>query len=268
MLDYLGREVGMQLGTRKVRSAGRTSGSVEITLPIEVQALTGIECEIVLQDGVRPQIVLQPDLSVAQALFIELWGMLHRALGDVGDIGDFSLGDFNVAFLPPRHWHKRPPLSYNDALILQRYIEQKAPSSRIQSSSALLHLITFLAVNASYRLGLEGQMAIAFGDALGYLVTGVSGGHGSEFERDAALAAYGAGQRPVAGQIAALSIDSDWTAAQEGLQRVHELFAAWQADPNEYQAARERWWRSVATVEGGATLSTIEAYLRHMEALR
>ncbi len=258
----------MRLGTRKVRSAGRTSGSIEITLPVDVQALTGIECEIILQDGGRPQIVLQPDLSVAQALFIELWGMLRRGLGPEGDIGEFALGDFNVALLPPRHWHGRPPLSYNDALILQGYIEQKAPSSRIQNSAALLHLITFLAINAGYRLGLKGQLAIAFGDALGYLVTGASGGHGSEFERDAALAAYGAGQRPVAGQVAALSIDGDWTAAQEGLQRAYGLFAAWQADPDEYEAARERWWRSVATVEGGTTLSTVEAYLRHVEALR
>jgi len=129
-------------------------------------------------------------------------------------------------------------------------------------------LITFLAINASYRLGLKGQLAIAFGDALGYLVTGASGGHGSEFERDVALATYGAGQRLVAGQIAALSIDEDWATAQEGLRRVYELFAAWQADPAEYEAARNRWWRSVATVEGGAMLSTVEAYLRHGEALR
>ena len=258
----------MHLGTRKVRSAGRTSGSVEITLPVEVQALTGIGCEIILQDGVRPQIVLQPDLSVAQALFIELWGMLRRGLEAVGDIGDFALSDFNVALLPPRHWYERPPLSYNDALILQGYIEQKVPSARIQNSAALLHLITFLVINASYRLGLKGQLAIAFGDSLGYLVTGASGGHGSEFERDAALTAYGAGQRPVAGQIAALSIDDDWTAAQEGLRRVYELFAAWQADPAEYEAARNRWWQSGVTVERGAMLSTVEAYLRHGEALR
>jgi hypothetical protein len=257
----------MHLAKRKVRSAGRTSGSVEITLPVEVQALVGIECEIILQDGVRPQIVLQPDLSVAQALFIELWEMLRRGLGAVGDIGDFALSDFNVALVPPRHWYERPPLSYNDALTLQRYIEQKASSSRIQSSVALLRLITFLAINASYRLGIKGQLAIAFGDALGYLVTGASGGHGSEFERDAALAAYGAGQRLVAGQIEALSIEGDWTVAREGLQRVHELFAAWQADPAEYQAARDRWWQARITVEAGATVSTVEAYLRQEEAL-
>ena len=177
----------MRLGVRKVRSAGRTSGSIEITLPVGVQALTGIECEIILQDGVRPQIILLPDLSVAQGLFIELWGMLRQCLGTVGDIGDFALSDFNVAFLPPRHWHERPPLSYSDALTLQGYIEQKAPSAHIQNSAALSHLITFLAINAAYRLGLGGQLAIAFGDALGYLVTGASGGHGSEFERDAAL---------------------------------------------------------------------------------
>ncbi|MFQ5814465.1 MAG: hypothetical protein ACE5I2_14905 [Anaerolineae bacterium] len=257
----------MHLAKRKVRSAGRTSGSVEITLPVEVQALAGIECEIILQDGVRPQIVLQPDVSVAQALFIELWEMLRRGLGAVGDIGDFALSDFNVALLPPRHWYERPPLSYNDALTLQGYIEQKASSSRIQNSAALLRLITFLAIDAGYRLGVGGQLAIAFGDALGYLVTGASGGHGSEFERDAALTAYGAGQRPVAGQIEALSIEGDWTAAQEDLQRVHELFAAWQADPAEYQAARDRWWQARIAVEAGATVSTVEAYLWQREAL-
>jgi len=258
----------MKLGTRRVRSAGRTSGSVEITLPVEVQTLTGIECEIVLQDGWRPQVVLQPDLSVAQALFIELWEMLRRGLEVAGDTGDFALSDFNVALLPPRHWHERPPLAYNDALILQGYIEQEAPSPRIQHSAALLNLITFLAITAGYRLGLRGQVAIAFGDALGYLATGASGGHGTEFERDAALVAYGAGlQSVVAGQIAALSIDGDWSIAQEGLRQVHELCTSWQADPDAYQAARERWWRAVPRAEVGMTLSTVEAFLRHTEAL-
>ena len=257
----------MHLGTRKVRSAGRTSGSIEITLPVEVQALTGIECEIVLQDGVQPQIVLQPDLSVAQTLFVELWGMLRQGLGGGDDIGDFVLGDFNVSFLPPRHWHQRPPLSFNDALVLQRHIEQEAPSAHIQNSAALLNLITFLAINAGYRLALAGQIAIAFGDALGYLVTGASGGHGTDFERDAALVAYGAGQRSVAGQIAELSIDGDWSTAQEGLRQVYELFTNWQVNPDEYELARERWWRRVPTVEAGTTLSTVDAYLRHTEAL-
>jgi len=257
----------MQLGTRKVRSAGRTSGSIEITLPVEVQALTGIECEIVLQDGAQPQIILHPDLSVAQALFVELWGMLRQGLGGGDDIGDFVLSDFSVSFLPPRHWHQRPPLSYSDALILQGYIEQETLSARIQKSAALLNLITFLAINAGYRLALAGQMAIAFGDALGFLVTGASGGHGTDFERDAALVAYGAGQRSVAGQIAALSIDGDWSAAQEGLWQVYQLFTNWQVNPDEYQSARERWWRRVPTVEVGMTLSTVEAYLRHTEAL-
>jgi len=103
MLENLGEIAGMHLGARKVRSAGRTSGSIEITLPVEVRALTGIECEMVLRDGVQPQIVMQPDLSVAQALFVELWGMLRQGLGGGDDIGDFVLGDFNVSFLPPRH---------------------------------------------------------------------------------------------------------------------------------------------------------------------
>ena len=33
----------MDWGSRRIRSAGRTSGSVEITLPAEMQALEGVE---------------------------------------------------------------------------------------------------------------------------------------------------------------------------------------------------------------------------------
>ena len=55
--------------TRKVRSAGRSSGSIEITLPPEVQELEGIECRLILRDGARPEIVIQPDVSVACLLY-------------------------------------------------------------------------------------------------------------------------------------------------------------------------------------------------------
>ena len=40
---------------RKVRSSGRTSGSIEITLPPEMHALEGIECRLILCDGARPE---------------------------------------------------------------------------------------------------------------------------------------------------------------------------------------------------------------------
>lgn len=252
----------MQLARRKVRSAGRTSGSVEITLPVQMQVLEGVECNVALRDGIQPEIVVQPDLSTAQGLFIELWRTLHMGLETAGDIGDFSLSDFNVALFPPRHWYQRPPLSYQAALNILSYFARDIPSDRIQRSAALQRLITCLAIDAGYRLGLSGGLAVAFGDAIGYLVTGINGIHGSEFEQAAALDAYGQGEAMAAGQIEALFIDSEWQAAQDGLKRVYDLFVEWQERPGEYQAARERWWRQRIKVEAGATISTVEDYLR------
>lgn len=253
----------MQLAKRRIRSAGRTSGSVEITLPVEMQALEGIECNIVLRDGTKPEIIVQPDLSVAQGLFIELWRMLRVGLGAVGDVGEFSLSDFNVGLFPPRYWHDRPPLAYEDALNTQSYFSRDVPSERVQRSAALQRLIAFLAIDAAHRLGLAGRLAVAFGDAAGYLVTGIDGGHGSEFEQVAALDAFDQGDSLMAGQIASLSIDSEWQAARDGLKRVYDLFVQWQENLSEYQAAKERWWRQSVRVEAGTTISTVEAYLRH-----
>jgi len=94
----------LYLGTRRIRSAGRTSGSIEITLPVQLQVLEGAECRLMVRDGSRPEIVLQPDLSAAQSLFYELWQKLGLGLREVDEIGDFSPADFTLALFPPRHW--------------------------------------------------------------------------------------------------------------------------------------------------------------------
>ncbi|MBI1879961.1 MAG: hypothetical protein HYR94_17375, partial [Chloroflexi bacterium] len=99
----------MYLGTRKIRSAGRTSGSIELTLPPQLQGLEGVECRLVVRDGPRPEIVLQPDLSAAQALLQELWQKLRLGLIEIREIGEFSSADFTLALFLPRHWQERPP---------------------------------------------------------------------------------------------------------------------------------------------------------------
>jgi len=251
----------MDWGSRRIRSAGRTSGSVEITLPAEMQALEGVECRLVLRDGARPEIVLQPDVSLAEKVFAELWERLRLAFQKIGDIGDFSLADFDVGLLPARYWRDRPPLSYQDALAIHRSRQEKAGPGRLREGSGVTHVVTFLAVDAGYRLGLEGRFALAFGVVVGYLVSGMSAGHGADFERDVALTLFeGAGKTALA-PIGSLFQKERWEEAQEGFKRVYERFREWQKNPATYEAARQKWWEAL-TVETGGSVSSVEDYVR------
>lgn len=251
----------MDWGSRRIRSAGRTSGSVEITLPAEMQALEGVECRLVLRDGARPEIVLQPDVSLAETVFAELWEKLRLAFQKIGNIGDFSLADFDVGLLPARYWRDKPPLSYQDALTIHRSRQRKAGPGRPREGSGVTHVVTFLTVNAGYRLGLEGRFALAFGVVVGYLVSGMSAGHGADFERDVALTLFEGEEKTGLAPIGSLFQTDRWEEAQEGFKRVYDRFREWQENPAAYEAAREKWWEAL-TVESGASVSSVEDYVR------
>lgn len=225
--------------TRKVRSAGRSSGSVEITLPPELQALEGIDCRLVLRDGARPEIVIQPDISLASAVFAELWEQLRTAFRLIGDIGPFCMADFDVSYLPPRHWSERPPLSYRDALALHRARHAAAELD----PSGYSYVITFLSVGAAYRLGLRDRYALVFGVIVGYLVSGIASGADTDFEQDVALQLLSAGGTPEQPPLAALFHQQRWEDAQEGFRRIFDQVAAWQQQPQRYEESRRQWWR-------------------------
>jgi hypothetical protein len=243
----------MYLGTRKIRSAGRTSGSIEVTLPAQVQDLEGVECLLVVRDGTRPEIVLQPDLSAAHILFRVLWQRLHLGLEEIGEIGDFSASDYNLAFFPPRHCQERPPLSYSDALAVLR--QRVGQTDRVPDD--LARLLAPLAVAAGYRLGLKDALALAFGDAVVYLITGTPAELGTDFERGMAHRAFwgeGYGQRP---QSAPFDPEV-WRQAQSGLRRVYDQFRTWQENPRAYASAREKWYRGLVIEMGVHTFSAEE----------
>jgi hypothetical protein len=245
----------MYLGNRKIRSAGRTSGSIEITLPTQLQVLEGVKCRLMVRDGPRPEIVLQPDLSAAQTLFDTLWQKLRLGLGEIDEIGDFSPADFTLAFFPPRHWQERPPLAYADALAV---LHQQARQED-QEPESLTRLLAFLAVAASYRLGLEGTLALAFGDAVAYLITGTPAGLGTDFERGMAHRTFlgdGRAQQPLGSPFN----DQVWQQARIGLQQVYDQFRTWQEDPEAHAAAREKWYRAL-TMEIGVRASSVEEYV-------
>jgi hypothetical protein len=245
----------MYLVTRKIRSAGRTSGSIEITLPAQLQVLEGVKCRLMVRDGPRPEIVLQPDLSAAQALFDTLWQKLGLGLGEIDEIGEFSPADFTLALFPPRHWQERPPLAYADALAILR----QRSGQEDREPEALPRLLAFLAVAASYRLGLNGTLALAFGDAVAYLIAGTPAGLGTDFERGMAHRIFwgdGRAQQPLGSPFD----NQPWQQAQSGLRRVYDQFRAWQEDPETHTAAREKWYRAL-TVEMGVQVSSVEEYV-------
>lgn len=234
----------MNLGTRRIRSAGRSSGSIEITLPADLQGLEGVECRLSVRDGSQPEIVLQPDLSVAHALFQEVWGRLRLGLGDIDDIGEFSLSYFDLALFPPRHWQERPPLAYVDAYDVVRERDARGTDGLWGQSDACPRLIGCLALGAGYRLGLTGAPALAFGDSVAYLLTGTSPGLGADFERGMAhLIFWGEGRGALLGSPFQ---DATWLEARTSLRRVYDRFRAWQDDPRGYLATRASWYRALA----------------------
>ena len=272
----------MDLGMRKIRSAGRTSGSIEVTLPALLQFLEGVECRLVVRDGPRPEIVLQTDLSAAQDLLQELWQKLRQGLGEIEDLGDFSPADFTLGLFPPRHWQERPPLAYADALAVLQHRTGRGTAQRAggngRTPEALIRLLAFLAVAAAYRLGLEDALALAFGDAVAYLITGTPAGLGTDFERGMAHRAFWGNAPPPQTlasaawsdpedtqerqdrPLSSLFTDRVWERARPGLQRVYEQFRAWQKNPEAYAVARKMWYRALM-MEMGARTSSVEANL-------
>jgi hypothetical protein len=239
----------MYLGTRRIRSAGRNSGSIEITLPALLQDLEGIPCRLAVRDGPRPEIVLQPDLASVYHLFNELWQRVCLALGEIGDLPDFSLADFSLAFFPPQHWQERPPLAYADALIIMHRQERSSQGrngSRQGVEDSLARLLACLVVSAGYHFGLQGKYALAFGDAVAYLMTGTPTGLGTDFERGMAHRLFWGESSQQ--QFSSPFDDQGLKQAQPAFHRVYDQFCNWQNTPAACTTARDHWYRAL-TVE-------------------
>lgn len=241
------------IGIRKVRSAGRASGSIEITLPPELAALEGMDCRIVLRDGARPEIVLEPDLAPAVATFTRAWTRLRTLLRLAGDIGEFPAQECELALLPGQRQNGRPLLIYSHAwqvsLLGQRLAEAAPAGPLADRRAALAGLIAPLATVAGHRLGLVGPMAAAFGAALAGLAAPAdqrpdSGRDGFEFGAARRIWGEACGQAPL--PLDALAPPRQDGPAQQALQRIVSQFRAWQEHPDGYALARAQWSEGLA----------------------
>ena len=140
----------MHLGMSRIRSAGRTSGSIEITLPPALQTFTGLGCRVVVRDGWQPEIVLQPDLVQTRSLLEALWRKLSLALGAPDMADDFTPGAFALTLLPPRHWQRGLPLAYADIVSLGR----SSRECNEDDLKALARMLSVLTAAIGERLGL------------------------------------------------------------------------------------------------------------------
>lgn len=233
----------MHFGRRNVRSAGRGSGSVEITLPVELAVLEGATCRFELRDGLAPEIVLLPDLRFLVPIFETVWARLGLGLELVGEIGEFSEGDYVLGLFPSAGAMGRPGLAYADALLVERDLrpgDRTAIEERIRALEAFARVIESMATVAGARLGLSTAIAALFGNQIAFVVTGAPIGAVDAFARsslsDVSAEVGWCRSNPLG--------EASWVSAQTRLAGVYDRFAAWDGDPATMAKERELWYRA------------------------
>jgi hypothetical protein len=232
----------MDFGRRNIRSAGRSSGSIEVTLPVELAVLEGIACRLSLRDGLAPEIVLQPDLQVVMPVFEKLWDLLRLGLEEIGEIGDFGEADYGFGLFRASKLGTTPSLVYTDALSIHRSLGTTVDATP-QVLEAFARIIESMAAVAGSRLGLSNERAALFGNEVAYLVSGEMIGARDAFARS--LAAQSSSTPRDAGwcRRAPLSTDN-WRRAQNALMHAYDQFRSWDNDPAVFTKERELWYRA------------------------
>ena len=231
------------LGDRIVRSAGRNSGSIEITLPVKLLVLQGVMCRVELRDGIAAEVVLHPDFAPLLPLFDKVWSLLRQSLKTIDDIGGFWEGDYVIGLFPEMSQSGRPILAYADALAIQDSFPDvgKVKSLGIkQVLEPLARIIESLAAVAAIRLGLSAQTAAMFGTQLAYAASGVATGTIDAFARGSLLDATGeigwCRDRPWA--------DETWIAAQPRIESILDQCLAWDKEPGLLARRRQLWYQA------------------------
>lgn len=238
----------MDLGVRHIRTAGKGSGSVELTLPTEFRDLVGLPCRITLRDGNRPDIVLQPDLRRAHAAFAELWAAMAAALLPQDTTAPaLPLGAFSFGLQPQAGGNERPFLCWRDGLSLAAEPPHE-PAAVGRTVAALAQAI------AAY-LPIASHLAASFGAVCGALAAGAVVAPDGQEAYDLAAAALPAVVTEAAdtADACASGVRSPifWQHTEPRLAGIADLFAQWTSDPDRYAALRAAWRRGRSIEMGG-----------------
>jgi hypothetical protein len=211
----------MDLGVRQIRTSGKGSGSVELTLPATLRDLVGVRCHITLQDGGDPNIVLHPDLQPAREVFIAMWASLTEILLP-DDPAALPATAFLFGLQPTALVRDRPFLCWRDGLALA----ENAP----HDVSAVSRSIAALTQAIAGLRDLRTIWAADFGAICAKLASGVWPTYDRQDSRDVALATVQARHEldPSGSEEACRAgVGSEvfWCHARPRLEAAAELFA-------------------------------------------
>jgi hypothetical protein len=230
----------MDLGTRQIRTAGKGSGSVELTLPGELRRLVGLPCRILLHDGERPDIVLQPDMARAREAFAALWRAL--ALNLLGEPApEFPCAAFSFGLLPRHGAPDSPYLCWQDGLAL---------GAGVAEAEAVARSIAACADQMAADLAIAPALAGPFGAVCGFTAIGRVAFPEWQVHADVAASTLATNTAWQPGRALANTPDTRaqafWALLKPGLCAVAELFAAWSLPGSAYPALRAAWRRGRA----------------------
>lgn len=164
------------------------------------------------------------------------WNNIRKSIELCGDIGEFNADDFMVGTIeedvimrlpktsPTKSVSVYAPTFYPMYLLNNlNLMDQKFEEKGYRTTEALYSFIE-LATIASEKLGLIGNMSIAFGAGYGNVRTGWIAEKGMQEERQLFEKMF------FEGKFKHYDWDFHWTSVQQSLKRIFDKFNAWQSD--------------------------------------
>jgi len=221
----------LELGTRNIRSAGHGSGSIEVTLPSPLRDMAGLPCRIALRDGLRPEIVLVPEMRPAREAMQRLWNLLAVALA--APLGTLPLAGIGIALLPDAGLDR---LGWVDAIALAK------PPPHMPEQ--LCRPLRAMALQAARALELGEDTAPAFAAAVAHAVTGLVALPADQEACDIAAALIAPAGTAGFGDDA--FDPAMWSAVAPLLRQLLELHQDLDQHPERLGALRRAWRHGVA----------------------